>query len=392
MGDAIIDHLQIKDNDLVLDIAAGTGEPGLTIAAIAKDGKVIATDLSEEMLLIAEANAAAIGLKNYNTQIADVSELPFEDDTFDKISCRMGFMFFPDMQLAANEMYRVLKPGGIVATSVWGLPEQNFWITSIMGIINKYVEQPTPVPGAPGMFRCARPDLMTGILTNAGFQHVGEDLIKGKADYVDADTYWQNMMDVAAPVTAVMDKADEKTKANIKDEMNFKLETEFSKADLLKEVDALKKQIDDLRPLSPDVEGRVMQKLRLDWNYHSNAIEAKGKPLKDHLDIRGHNEAINFLLSIVKETRRISESDIRSLHKMILVEPYDVKAQTSDGLPTTKRITLGEYKTLPNHVQTATGETHYYSTPEETPAKMQELMEWYNETIQNFDEPDFNAK
>ncbi len=219
MGDAIIDHLQIKDNDLVLDIAAGTGEPGLTIAAIAKDGKVIATDLSEEMLLIAEANAAAIGLKNYNTQIADVSELPFEDDTFDKISCRMGFMFFPDMQLAANEMYRVLKPGGIVATSVWGLPEQNFWITSIMGIINKYVEQPTPVPGAPGMFRCARPDLMTGILTNAGFQHVGEDLIKGKADYVDADTYWRNMMDVAAPVTAVMDKADEKTKINIKDEV-----------------------------------------------------------------------------------------------------------------------------------------------------------------------------
>ena len=85
--------------------------------------------------------------------------------------------------------------------------------------------------------------------------------------------------------------------------MNLKLEIEFSKADLLHEVDALKKQIDDMRPLPDDVEGRVMQKLRLDWNYHSNAIEgnrlsygetvaflmegitAKGKPLKDHLDI-----------------------------------------------------------------------------------------------------------
>ena len=179
--------------------------------------------------------------------------------------------------------------------------------------------------------------------------------------------------------------------------MNLKLETEFSKAGILKEVDALKKQIDDMRPLPADVEGKIMQKLRLDWNYHSNAIEgnklsfgetvaflmegitAKGKPLKDHLDIRGHNEAINFLLSIVKDTRPISEADIRALHKMILVEPYDVKAQTTDGLPTTKRVTLGEYKILPNHVQTATGETHYYATPEETPAKMQELMEWYNE-------------
>ena len=179
--------------------------------------------------------------------------------------------------------------------------------------------------------------------------------------------------------------------------MNLKLETEFSKAEILQEVDALKKQIDDMRPLQKDVEGRVMQKLRLDWNYHSNAIEgnrltygetiaflmegitAKGKPIKDHLDIRGHNEAINFLLSIIKDTRPISEADIRALHKMILVEPYDVKAQTPDGLPTTKRITLGEYKTSPNHVKTSTVEIHYYATPEDTPAKMRELMEWYVE-------------
>lgn len=185
--------------------------------------------------------------------------------------------------------------------------------------------------------------------------------------------------------------------------MNFKLELEFSKAELLQEVDALKKQIDDMRPLPDDVEGRVMQKLRLDWNYHSNAIEgnklsygetvaflmegitAKGKPLKDHLDIRGHNEAINFLLSIVKDTRPISESDIRSLHKMILVEPYNSKAKTAEGLNTTKRITIGEYKTSSNHVETSTGEIHYYATPEETPAKMQELMAWYFEASNNKD-------
>lgn len=180
--------------------------------------------------------------------------------------------------------------------------------------------------------------------------------------------------------------------------MNLDLEIEFSKADILKEVDQLKQRIDALKPLPPDVEGRVMQKLRLDWNYNSNAIEgnklnygetvaflmtgitAKGKPLKDHLDIRGHNEAINFLMSIVKDTRPLTEADIRALHEMILVEPYEVKAQTADGTPTSKRINLGEYKTSPNHVQTATGETHYYISPEETPLKMRELLEWYEET------------
>ncbi|HWD89363.1 MAG TPA: Fic family protein [Mucilaginibacter sp.] len=181
--------------------------------------------------------------------------------------------------------------------------------------------------------------------------------------------------------------------------MDFKLETEFSKADIFKEVDALKKQVDGARPLPKDVEDRVMQKLRLEWNYNSNAIEgnklnygettallmhgitAKGKPLKDHLDIQGHNDAINFLLSIIKEDRPFTEADIRQLHEITLVESYIVTAQADDGKSTTKQIKLGAYKTSPNHVKTITGETHYYALPEETPAKMQELMEWYNEII-----------
>ncbi|MBE9586310.1 Fic family protein [Mucilaginibacter sp. JRF] len=177
--------------------------------------------------------------------------------------------------------------------------------------------------------------------------------------------------------------------------MNLKLEQEYSKADLLKEIDVLKERIDAQRPLPVDVEGRVMQKLRLDWNYNSNAIEgnklnygettallmhgitAKGKPLKDHLDIQGHNDAIDFLLSVIKDSRPLTENDIRQLHEIILVQAYEVDAQTADGQPTKKRIEIGAYKTQPNHVQTATGQTHYYATPEETPAKMQELMQWY---------------
>ncbi len=179
--------------------------------------------------------------------------------------------------------------------------------------------------------------------------------------------------------------------------MNLRLEVEFSQTELVENIDSLKNQIAQLRPFSQEIEDKVMQKLRLEWNYHSNAIEgnrlnygetvaflmtgitAKGKSLKDHLDIRGHNEAILFLLSIVKDERDFTESDIRALHEMILVEPYDSPAKTADGTPTKKRITLGEYKTSANHVKTITGETHYYASPEETPAKMQELMDWYKE-------------
>ena len=119
MGDAIIKALSIKDNDVVLDIASGTGEPAFSIAAIAKNGEVYATDLSEEMLTIARTYADECDINNIEFKVADVSNLPFKNNFFDKISCRMGFMFFPNMQLAANEMFRVCRDGGKVAICVW---------------------------------------------------------------------------------------------------------------------------------------------------------------------------------------------------------------------------------------------------------------------------------
>ncbi|HMK05000.1 MAG TPA: class I SAM-dependent methyltransferase, partial [Ferruginibacter sp.] len=94
-GDMIIELVDPKDGDIILDIAAGTGEPGLTIASKLKSGKVIMTDLSEEMLEIARKNATREGIKNIDTRVCDVSELPFADNSFDAISCRFGFMFFP---------------------------------------------------------------------------------------------------------------------------------------------------------------------------------------------------------------------------------------------------------------------------------------------------------
>ena len=174
----------------------------------------------------------------------------------------------------------------------------------------------------------------------------------------------------------------------------------FNELPILEEVDQLNNEIAALRPLPAETEQRILQKLRLEWNYHSNAIEgnslsygetvaflmhgltAKGKPLKDHLDIRGHNEAINFLLGMVKDSRPMTETDIRNLHKMVLVEPYDIEVKSPSGILTKKTIRLGVYKQDPNHVETATGEIHYYASPEETTARMGDLMAWYQQANQ----------
>jgi len=156
-----------------------------------------------------------------------------------------------------------------------------------------------------------------------------------------------------------------------------------------------KNQLDLLRPIKKEDELRIMQKFRLDWNYHSNNIEgnsltegetkalilfgitAQGKPLKDHFEVTGHDNAVKWILDIVKEERPLNENFIRELHKLILKEPYEVDAITEDGNPTKKKINIGEYKKTPNHVKTKTGEIFRFATPEETPILMEELIEWY---------------
>ncbi len=218
VGEEIIQLIQPSGNVFVLDVAAGTGEPGLTIASMLKGGKVIATDLSEGMLEVAGKNAVKRGIDNYETMVADVCELPFEDDYFDAVTCRFGFMFFPDMQVAANEMARVLKPGGRLAASVWSGPEKNFWVTAIMGIIKKNMDLPSPPPGAPGMFRCAQPGLVGGLFANAGLKNITEKEIEGKLNTGSADTFWNFTMEVGAPVVAALGKADETIKQKIKEE------------------------------------------------------------------------------------------------------------------------------------------------------------------------------
>lgn len=160
---------------------------------------------------------------------------------------------------------------------------------------------------------------------------------------------------------------------------------------------SLKTELDALRPLDPERGDRIMQKFRLDWNYHSNHLEgnsltfgetkalilfgitAQGKPLKDHLEIEGHNEAIEWVLDIVSGEYPLTETFIRQLHTLLLKESYSVNAIIAEGKPTTKRVEVGKYKSQPNHVRTATEETFYFATPEETPAKMEELLIWYRE-------------
>lgn len=218
-GEEIIRMLSPRDGQHILDVATGTGEPGLTMAKMMPNGKVTGIDNSEGMLEVAKEHSVAKGIRNYDCLVADVSELPFEDSTFDHVSCRMGFMFFPDMKMALSEMVRVLKPGGKICASVWTGPESNPWITIMLQSISQFIEVQPPPPGAPGMFRCAAPGLMKNIFTSTGLMNVSEKVIDGTGDFETAQKYWESLTELSAPFVAVLSKADENTVTKIREKV-----------------------------------------------------------------------------------------------------------------------------------------------------------------------------
>jgi hypothetical protein len=87
------------------------------------------------------------------------------------------------------------------------------------GALNRYIGLPPAQPGAPGMFRCSKPGLMTDIFEQAGFKHVGEQEMTGKVDFIDADTYWRNRTEVSESVIAALSNLDDATIASIKNDV-----------------------------------------------------------------------------------------------------------------------------------------------------------------------------
>jgi SAM-dependent methyltransferase len=172
---ALVFAADLKPGQHVLDLAGGTGEPSLTVAAqVAPEGTVICTDLVQGMLDAAEANAKEQGLKNISFKVVDMEQIPFEDDRFDRVTSRFGIMFPPDTQLALSEIKRVLRPGGRVAFAVWGPAAENPNFSLINGGLMAAGLLKPPPPGAPTPLRFAEPGSLSSQLSQAGFKNIDE--------------------------------------------------------------------------------------------------------------------------------------------------------------------------------------------------------------------------
>lgn len=163
-------------------------------------------------------------------------------------------------------------------------------------------------------------------------------------------------------------------------------------------IESLFKEWQSLQPVKKEYQQRLDQKFMLEFNYNSNHIEGNtltygqtemllmfGKVV-DEANMKDLEEmkASNVGLKMVKEMaldkeQPLTEYFIRTLHKTLLREDYTVYRQLPDGSKTSYVVHVGRYKTRPNSVITATGERFEYASPEETPALMSDLLQWYNQ-------------
>jgi len=201
LTEALFVVAKLAPGQRVLDLASGTGDPALTIAQkVAPGGHVVITDISPQMTDIARENAAKSGIKNVSFDVVDAHTLPYPDASFDRITCRLGVMFFWDCGKALGELRRVLKPGGVAAFIAWGPVEQNEYARTSLGPFKKRSPMPTMAPGTPHPYRFQTPGSLSAELKAAGFQQVLEEtrMIRLRWPGPPAEL-WQRQYEISAP-------------------------------------------------------------------------------------------------------------------------------------------------------------------------------------------------
>jgi ubiquinone/menaquinone biosynthesis C-methylase UbiE len=190
---ALLERLELKPGDRVLELAAGSGGFTLRLArAVGPDGRVIATDIGPNMVKLAARNARSAGLSNVVARVMDGENPDVTWASMDAVACRQGFMFFADPATALARLYKVLRPGGHIGLTVFSTPDRNSFIATPIKILSHWVN-PEGDAGVredgPGPFRLSAPGLLESMLTGAGFVDLRSQRVSAPMQIPTVDEY-----------------------------------------------------------------------------------------------------------------------------------------------------------------------------------------------------------
>jgi ubiquinone/menaquinone biosynthesis C-methylase UbiE len=120
-GTATVAGLPLAAGHIVLDLCCGAGASAIPAARlVGPEGRVLGIDVAESLLDMARARAASEGLANIGFLAGDATGTALPDGSFDAVICVFGVFFAPDMARFVAEMWRLVRPGGVLAITTWG--------------------------------------------------------------------------------------------------------------------------------------------------------------------------------------------------------------------------------------------------------------------------------
>jgi ubiquinone/menaquinone biosynthesis C-methylase UbiE len=205
VSDKLIDLAGVRPGSKVLDVATGIGEPAVTAARrVQPSGKVLATDISPEMLAIGRERAEKLGLQHIiEFRESDAESLKLPDKSFDAVLCRLGLMFLPNLPNALRIFHEALVPGGKIAAAVWPAFDKVPAINLTFLTVSKWLNLPPPTADTPP-FHLSDPLALQNALIKAGFQDVRTENMIVTLEFDSPASFTNYHKAVSVPIHALL--------------------------------------------------------------------------------------------------------------------------------------------------------------------------------------------
>jgi ubiquinone/menaquinone biosynthesis C-methylase UbiE len=177
----ILDRVGLETGQALLDVACGTGVVTRDAAArLRGSGRVVGLDMNPRMLDVARGVEAPFA-DTIEWIEGNALALPFDDATFDAVTCQHGLQFFPDKLAAVREMRRVSKPGGRAGILVWSHLSRQ----PLFAALNEASTRVLGFPAFMAPFTYPSAEDLAGLLREAGFCEARVDAVTKEHVYDD---------------------------------------------------------------------------------------------------------------------------------------------------------------------------------------------------------------
>jgi SAM-dependent methyltransferase len=194
----LIDAIDLRRGESVLELAAGLGETGLAAAElVAPLGSVIISDQAEAMLAGARERGLELGLSNVEFRVLNAEWIDLPVASVDSVLCRWGYMLMADPAAALGETRRVLRSGGRLALAVWDSLEHNPWAQLPALELGQRGLSAPPAAGTPGPFALGSSERVREMLEQAGFAEVNVEALQLSRRHSSFEEFWETTLDLS---------------------------------------------------------------------------------------------------------------------------------------------------------------------------------------------------